>query len=112
MASNISGSSLSGSDDEDSPETFSLKQSKLDAISQNDALRKAEAAEKEKRKEKNRQKDRKLKERALLSGKVKGPEVNNVQDRMKRAMQDADAEGSESGAEDQDDKDMEDIENP
>ncbi|KZP22122.1 hypothetical protein FIBSPDRAFT_860019 [Athelia psychrophila] len=105
-------SSLSGSDDEDSPETFSLEQSKLDAISKNGALRKAEAAEKEKRKEKNRQKDRKLKERALLSGKAKGLEVNDVQDRMERAMRDAGAEEDESGAEGQDgDEEMEDSEN-
>ncbi|KAF7974164.1 hypothetical protein HWV62_13285 [Athelia sp. TMB] len=85
-------SSDSGSDSEGIPETFSLAQSKVAALSQNDALRQAEVAEKEKRKERNRQRDRKLKERALLTGRAKVPDVDDVQARMERAMRDADAE--------------------
>ena len=108
-------SSDSGSDSEDVPETFSLAQSKVAALSQNDALRQAEVAEKEKRKERNRQRDRKLKERALLTGRAKALDVDDVQARMERAMRDADAEedsdddtseeGENTGDEDMDDDD-------
>ena len=94
----------SSSDDEDAPEAFSLAQSKRNAATQDDALKKFQAKEKHRQKERNRERDRKLKERAL---KTKGTKVleewHGVQARMERVMRDAEDDEDEDGSESEED---------
>lgn len=93
----LSDPSSSEPEDSDSPEVFSLLQSKKTAESQNDSLKKARAAEKKSRKEKNRARDQKLKERAETT--KKKPRSTSDEDaidaRMEKAMRDADEETDE-----------------
>jgi hypothetical protein len=85
----------SSSDEENAPEAFSLVQSKRNARTQDDALKRFQANEKERQKERNRERDRKLKERAEKTRKTKSMQEGDMQARIKRAMRDANEEMDE-----------------
>ena len=104
----------SSSDEENAPEAFSLVQSKRNARTQDDALKRFQANAKEQQKERNRQRDRKLKERAEKTRKTKSLQEGYVQAGIKRAMRDVneDMDEEEEGEEEpEDDGDEEGSEN-
>ena len=93
------GSGSESSDDEGTPETISLAQSKKEIQKLNAELKKAETAERQSKRRQNREVDRKLKERADInrrrSGKKKVDEAGELEIRMRRAMQEAQEEMNE-----------------
>ncbi|RDB27407.1 hypothetical protein Hypma_004361 [Hypsizygus marmoreus] len=97
-----SHSDSGSSDSEDAPETLSLAQSKQHVKKQEDVLQQVQAAEKLKRKARNQERDRRLKEQAENSKRSRGDRDADLQARMKRAMQEAEAEMGEDGSEDDD----------
>ncbi|EJD08502.1 uncharacterized protein FOMMEDRAFT_16847 [Fomitiporia mediterranea MF3/22] len=118
-AYSISNTNSSDNDDDDAPEAITLDQSKEHAKQLNEARQAAESDAKRKRKEKNRRTDENLKKRALetrgestsapkkkLKTSVKGKHAEessvsddrqNLEDRMERAMREAQAEEDEDG---------------
>ena len=96
MPSHRNGSA--SSDDEEAPESLSLTDSKRDVKKQADILKQFQAAEKEKKRARNRQRDGRLKEQAESSRrrrKEAGKRGVDLETRMIRAMEEAEAESED-----------------
>ncbi|KAF8060723.1 hypothetical protein FPV67DRAFT_1564076 [Lyophyllum atratum] len=91
------------SDEEDAPESVSLAQSKQHVKKQEDVLKQIQAAEKEKKHLRNKERDRRLKEQAEGSKRKRKENAGDadLEARMERAMQEAEAEMGEDGDSDE-----------
>jgi len=85
----------------DAPEAVSVSTTKQQAIEREAALKQFSTGEKQRRKAENKARDEKLKLQAASSGKRRRGGDQELEDRMRRAMEDAEAElGEESEDED------------
>jgi len=91
------------SDEEDAPESVSLIQSKLHVKQRDDVLKRVHAAEKKKKRMRNQERDRRLKEQAEGSKRRRREDAGdvNLEARMERAMQEAEAEMGDDGDDDE-----------
>ncbi|GLB36849.1 hypothetical protein LshimejAT787_0311360 [Lyophyllum shimeji] len=87
------------SEEEDAPESVPLSQSKHHAKQHDAMLKQIDAAEKDKKRMRNKERDRRLKEQAENSNRRRRENLGDaeLEARMERAMQEAEAEMGEDG---------------